>query len=356
MDYSVVVPTYNERENVEELVERISSSLENMDYEIIIVDDDSPDKTWELAGKLAESRNDLRVIRRRKEKGLATAVVRGFEEAKGERLAVIDSDLQHPPEKLRELYEALDDNDIAIGSRKVEGGGIEDWPFYRKIISKGAELIGKVFVKEVREVKDPLSGFFALRREVIEDVELDPEGYKILIEILVRGEYNDVEEMPFTFVDREKGESSLGLKQNWNYLKHIFRLSKDTGEMFRFFKFCLVGLSGVFVNMGVLYVLTELAGLFYLISGFFAVESAIVSNFVLNELWTFNDRTGKTILHRFGKFNLISFGGLAINMAFLYGLTEFVGLYYLLSNLIGIAAATAWNFSLNTLFTWHEDK
>lgn len=354
-DLSIVVPTYRERKNLKELAERIDNALQGIEYELVIVDDDSPDRTWELAQELSDT-YPIKPIRRTEEKGLGTAVVKGFEESTGERIIVMDGDLQHPPEKLSEIYEKLKDNDLVIASRKKEGGGVEDWPLHRKLISRGAEFLSRVLLEESRTTSDPMSGFFGLRRTVIEDVKLRPEGYKILLEVLEKGNYETMDEVPYLFESREEGSSSLGMAEYIKYLRHLFKLSFQTGEIFRFLKFCVVGLTGVFVNMGILYLLTEFVGIYYLVSGLLAVESAIVSNFVLNELWTFRDRGGGTKLHRFGKFNLVAAGGLVINLAVLFIFTEFAGLYYLLSNLLGIFTAAIFNFSMNTLHTWREKR
>lgn len=230
MKISVVIPTYNERENLPELVERLSRALQGYEYEIVIVDDDSPDKTWGLAEELAR-KYPIKVIRRTKEKGLSSAVIRGFKEASGDVFVVMDADLQHPPEKVPELIEAIKRGaDIAIASRYVPGGAVKNWYWYRKLISKGAIMIGRVALPRIRNVKDPVSGFFALRREVVEGVELNPVGFKILMEILVKGHYNNVREVPFTFGLRKAGESKLGSRTIVNYLRHIYRLMRWEGK------------------------------------------------------------------------------------------------------------------------------
>lgn len=220
---TVVLPTYNEEENIEEVIDRIYSSVEEQ-IEVIVVDDDSPDGTWELVESLSDNYGNLHVIRRTEDKGLAKSVVRGFEEAEGEKIIVMDADLQHPPEKLPEIIEALDTKDIVIGSRKVEGGEVEDWPWHRKLVSLGAETVARFFLREVKNVKDILSGFFGVRKEVVEAVQFNPIGYKILLEVLVKSNYSSVKEVPYTFKDRETGSSSLGLKQHFTYLHHVFRL------------------------------------------------------------------------------------------------------------------------------------
>lgn len=228
MKLSIVIPTYNERKNLKELVDRVESTLKEIEYELIIVDDDSPDKTWKLAEKISNQRENVKSIRRTKEKGLATAVVRGFKESKGNILGVMDSDLQHPPEKLSELLrEIKKSNDIVIGSRHTGGGRVENWPFFRKLVSKVAELICRILLRKVKNIKDPLSGFFMVKKEVLEGLELNPEGYKILLEVLAKGEYDKVKEVPYIFKDREEGSSSCGMKEYFNYLKHVFKLVRE---------------------------------------------------------------------------------------------------------------------------------
>ncbi len=357
---SLIVPTYNERENLVPLFESIQralSDLSNLVYELIVVDDDSPDGTADLAESLAEI-YPVKVIRRINERGLATAVVEGFKQAVGDVLGVIDADLQHPPDVIPNLLrEIWNGADVAVATRYIEGGGTKGWSFSRKMVSKGATFLSHLLLPVTRNVKDPMSGFFLLRRDVLDGVKLMPIGYKILLEVLAKGRADSVVAVPYVFTERVAGKTKFNLREQLNYLKHLYHLSQVDKEIRRFFKFCLVGTSGVFVNMGLLWLLTETAGFYYLISAIFAIEASIISNFTLNELWTFRDRRGGTarsVLARALKFNLVSAAGVGINLTILYGLTEAFGLYYLASNLIGIAAATLWNFGLSYLWTWHR--
>jgi dolichol-phosphate mannosyltransferase len=362
---SLVIPTYNERENIELAVKRAYGVLQETArlFEIIVVDDDSPDRTWEAAEALCRDYPGLRVIRRVNERGLARAVVRGWQEARGEILAVMDGDLQHPSETLVRLIKAIQEDgvDIAVASRHVTGGGVSRWNIIRRGVSWSATLMATwVLPGTLRTIRDPMSGYFALRRSVIEGCRLEPEGYKILLEVLGRGKYQRVEEIPYTFTERKRGGSKLGPRQYGEFVVHLLRLSWQTGELKRFLKFSLVGGLGVFVNMGMLTVLTS-AGLGYLPGGVFAVETAIVTNFLLNEFWTFSDfskrRSGLTArLKRFIKFNLFCLGGAVINLSILWALTEYAGIYYLLSNLIGIGAATLWNYGMNANVTWESSR
>jgi len=226
---SLVVPTYNEGENVEAMVRQLSGALEPLfqeRYEIIIVDDDSPDRTWELAETIAKTNPRLKVIRRTGERGLATAVVAGWRAARGEILGVIDGDLQHPPEVLGKLAAAMEEGtDIAIASRHVEGGGISKWSMARRMVSRTAQAIGLMLLPgAASRVSDPMSGYFLLRRNLIEPVTLQPVGYKILLEVLARAKPVKIREVGYVFREREKGGSKANFGVFLQYLQHLWRL------------------------------------------------------------------------------------------------------------------------------------
>ena len=353
-DISVIIPTFNEKGNLQELFRRIDNSLDCA-YECILVDDNSADGTGEFAEELSR-KYPITIIHRQSKKGLASAVAEGFQHASGNIFVVMDADLQHSPEKIPELIKELEKGrDVAIASRYIESGGTEKWSYFRKLISYIAGFLVKTVLPRVRRIRDPLSGFFALKREVIKESNLEPYGYKILLEILAKGNYEEVAEVPFVFKERKTGKSKLSLREEVDYLKHLYKLSKSEKETIRFLKFCLVGLSGVFVNLGLLWLLTEVAGWFYQISAVFSIEISILSNFILNETWTFRERRTsaiKILLSRMLKFNIVGIGGLLINMAVLFTLTEFLGIYYLISEMFGIGGAFLWNFTVNTWWTW----
>ncbi len=351
MKISVIVPTYNERENLEELFERIDKSLKNYEYEIVVVDDDSPDRTWEFAQRLSE-RYSVKVIRRSDEKGLSSAVIRGFEEAEGDVFVVMDADLQHPPEVIPELLKAIEDGaDIAIASRYVPGGGVKNWYWYRRLISKGAIAIGRLALPKIRNVKDPVSGFFALKREVVEGVQLNPVGFKILMEVLIKGNYGKVAEVPFTFGLRKAGESKLGGKTMLNYIRHVYRLMRWEGELDRLIKFTLVGLSGVFVNEGFLWAFVNFLGWDKILANIPATELAILNNFTWNDLWTFRDLKRRPLWKRLTSFHIAALTGAVVQWALYAGLV-YMGLYYLVANLIGIALSFIVRFLVNRHVTW----
>ena len=229
---SLIVPTYNERQSIVPLLQRATVALDNGldDFEIIVVDDDSPDGTWQAAEEVAKDNPHVRIIKRRNERGLTTAVLAGWKTAKGELLGVIDGDLQHPPEVLPVLLKSFFDSraDIAIASRNVEGGGVSEWRPLRQVIAWVARSVAQlVFPGLLSSVRDPMSGFFILKRAVIDSVVLRPVGYKILLEVLARGKYQTIKEIPYVFEERKMGKSKLGPKECFDFLLHLWRLSRE---------------------------------------------------------------------------------------------------------------------------------
>ncbi|MBI4295980.1 MAG: glycosyltransferase [Chloroflexi bacterium] len=360
MTISVVIPTYNERENIRPLIEKLGKVLSGYDYEILFVDDDSKDGTPEAIQAL-QHKYPVKLIVRKGERGLATAVVHGFMNTSGNTMVVMDADLQHPPEVIPALLQEIDRGaDIAIPSRYVPGGGCQGWSLTRKIMSRGAIVICHLLLPSTKRISDPLSGYFALRRDVITGADLRPTGYKILLEILAMGKFKKVAEVPYIFRVREKGKSKLSTRQQVEYLKQVLSLMKRTGELARFIKFCVVGASGVIVNVGLYWMLTRLGGFHRLTANAIGIECSIISNFTLNDYFTFADRRSleaNPFFKRMLKFNLISLGGLVINLGIFWLLTRNLGVdvqnlidvFYLL---IGIASATLWNYLVNQSWTW----
>ncbi len=250
---SLVVPTYNERPNIETLVERTGAALASTGeaFELIIVDDDSPDGTADAVRGLQATRPWLKLLVRENARDLSTAVVAGWRSSRGDVLGCMDADLQHPPEVLPKLVEQLRTSgaDIVIASRNVRGGGVSDWSLARRLVSWISKLLAAfVLPGTLGEVRDPMSGFFLLRRPVLDGAVLNPTGYKILLEVLAKGNYTRIEEVPFVFEERAQGGSKIGSSTVLKYLIHLVRISLETGEATRMIKFALVGLSGVVVN------------------------------------------------------------------------------------------------------------
>jgi dolichol-phosphate mannosyltransferase len=352
---SVIIPTYNEKENIAPLLSRVDKALTGYNYEILIVDDGSKDGTIEAASELA-SRYPVKVIVRRNERGLATAVVRGLKSASGQIIGVMDADLQHPPEVLPKLIKAIQDGaDMAIASRYIPGGGCPNWGLSRRVISRVALMISHLLLPSTRAVKDPLAGFFMFRRQKVEPDRLKPIGYKISLEVMLIGSFQNVVEVPYIFEDRSAGQSKLNPGQQLDYLKHLFSLMARTGELGMLIKFMLVGLSGVVVNEGVYWLLTRFGGLaaYDWLAVIIGIEVSIITNFVLNDTFTFaKRRAGKSFMGRLLKFNLICIAGAAIQWGLFMLFTRVFGVYDLLSNFIGIVVAFLWNYFVNRNWTW----
>ncbi len=372
IQFSLIIPTYNERGNVDKIVAQLANLLDGFipnRYELILVDDNSPDRTWQVAQALTEQYPQLQVMRRQTERGLSSAVIRGWQVARGEILGVIDADLQHPPEVLLKLLQAtLDGADLAVASRHVEGGGVSDWSVVRRFLSRGAQLLGLVVCPAVvGRVSDPMSGYFMVRRSAIAGPHLNPLGYKILLEVIGRGNIGEIAEAGYVFQERESGESKVTWKQYVEYLGHLARLrsgggvsrSKTTFPTERFIRYGLVGLSGVFVDMALFYLLVETAGAGIVLSKVIAAEVAIVNNFLWNDAWTFADmarrqRGWRSRLKRLLKFNIVCFIGLVLDVLLLKLIYHFIfaGSLVYVANLIAIALTAVWNFWISLKLSW----
>ena len=223
---SIVVPTYNESENVGNLANQIDYALRGIEYEIIFVDDSTDDTVDAIKAVMAENPN-VRLKHRDTEKGLATAVLMGFDLATGDYIAVMDADLQHPPAILRSMYACLETGvDFCVPSRFIPGGSDGGLGPYRKLVSGVARYIGKIMLPSLRKISDPTSGLFMFKRSVIDGADLRPIGWKIMVEVLAMGTYKTVVEIPYKFQARPAGESKLSSKVTVEYLKQVADLTK----------------------------------------------------------------------------------------------------------------------------------
>ncbi|MFB8788976.1 MAG: glycosyltransferase [Potamolinea sp.] len=362
--FSLVIPTYNEGKNIQQIVNLLSQILDGAipkAYELIVVDDNSPDLTWEIAAALLPEYPQLRVMRRIEERGLSTAVIRGWQVARGDVLGVIDADLQHPPEILLKLWAQIKRGaDLAVASRHVEEGGVSEWSVIRRFLSRGAQTLGLILLPGVvGRVSDPLSGYFLVRRRCLVGRTMSPLGYKILIEVLARGRVPWIGEVGYVFQERQEGESKVTWKQYLDYLLHLLRLRLTLGPVGRFLRFGAVGFSGVFVDMAMLYLLSDPStlGLALTRSKIIASELAIFNNFLWNDLWTFSDissrQPGKRKrFQRFLKFNLVCLAGLLLNILLLNIFFNVFHINRYLANLLAIALVTIWNFWVNLKLSW----
>ncbi len=359
---SLILPTYNESENLPELLPKLEDTLSGIPHEIIIVDDDSPDKTWRVAQEIGHDRDDIHVIRRVGRRGLSSAVIEGFLSAKGEVLVVMDADGQHDMSILPKLYKSVQGgNGIAIGSRYIEGGSVGEWDERRHLMSRVATTLA---LKVCRvKVGDPMSGFFAINSTLFQKIasHLNPKGFKILLDLLVCVPKNTkVEEVPFTFSTRLHGESKLSKRVQIEFLEYLYDVTIGRYIPLTFLKYCIVGGLGVFVHLASY----KAASLFLTegdeltIVGFrfavvFAIEVAIIFNFYLNNIWTFSQARlrGKNAIVGFGKYNVACLFGAVANFAVSSYLFD-LGWHDLLAVVIGAFTGVVWNYTMSRFFAW----
>jgi len=223
---ALVVPTLHEALNIEAVLERIRRSLDalGIDYELIVVDDDSRDGTDVIVKRIAAQDRRVRLLVRTGERGLSGAISYGWQNSSADVLGVIDADLQHPPEVLPDLWRGMDSHDLAIASRYAAPGGMKDWNPVRRLLSRISTKLAVPVQKKSIRVRDPLSGFFLVRRSCLDGLVVQPHGFKILLEILVRGNVRSVAEVPFVFGERARGNSKAGLSTGLDYLYLLGKL------------------------------------------------------------------------------------------------------------------------------------
>jgi len=224
-DLSIILPTLNEQENIKPLIAQITAALIGYSYEIIIVDDRSADGTADVVFSLTKNNPSLLLICRQGEKGLSASVVDGFSVAKSKILAVMDADLSHDARLLPGFIQGIrEGNDMVIGSRYMKGGGADHWPWFRRFTSYIATVLAIELFR--LPMKDPMSGFFAVRKDVFvrAQASLNPMGYKILLELFLRGQVKSIKEIPFIFKDRKQGHSKLSSRVASQYLLMLFHL------------------------------------------------------------------------------------------------------------------------------------
>jgi dolichol-phosphate mannosyltransferase len=356
-DVSIIVPTYKEAENLPILIPRIHEALRraNLDGQIIIVDDNSPDDTPAICERLA-GEHPVRLAIRRDERGLSSAVVHGLNLASGRILLVMDADLSHPPERIPDLVAAFDDPavDFAIGSRYVPGGSTDsEWGLFRYLNSKVATIMARPFTN----ARDPMAGFFALRRESFERADaLDPVGYKIGLELIVKCNCQGIREVPIHFSDRLHGQTKLTLREQVNYIRHLKRLFEyKVGGWARLAQFCIVGASGAVIDLIVYGVLMQFMGLG--LARALAIATAMTWNFNLNRRFTFSYARGGAILQQYLLFVAACSVGAVVNWSTSLGLRHVSPFFIdhpLIAAALGIIAGTMWNYLLSNYIVFRR--
>lgn len=356
LSVSVIVPTYREAENIAELVERLGRVRESrgLDMEVLIMDDDSGDGTGTVVAALHLPW--LRLVTRTRDRGLSAAVLDGYREASKEAFVVMDADLSHPPEKIPELLALLEGgSDFALGSRYVAGGSTDEaWGVFRWLNSRVATLLARPLTR----VRDPMSGFFAIRRETWENAApLNPVGYKIGLEMMVKGRCRNACEVPIHFSQRRHGKSKLTFREQLRYLQHLRRLFVFAyGNWAHFAQFAVVGGIGTVVNLAALTAMVW-AGVPLRAAVAAAILVSMVSNFALNRRFTFSYARNTSPWPQLAGFMTASSVGACVNYATVIGvLAAWPTLERVpqVASLGGIAAGLLFNYFVSRYFVFRK--
>src|SRR5919199_6047880 len=364
---TLVIPTRDEAKNVPRLARELKESLSGVDYRVVFVDD-STDETPEVIRALGREDDRIFLMRRaeaERDGGLSTAVATGMDAATNdsEYTCVMEADLQHPPSKVREMLEKARDwgADVVVASRYARGGSYAGLPGpTRKAISVGSKYLARIVFKEARKTSDPMTGFFLVRNAAISGIQFRPTGFKILLEILVCAPELKVAEVPLNFRARNAGVSKANLGRGLEYLSHIANLFWYVPSAGRFWKFALVGASGVLVNMVTLITLVEYFDANPTVAWMVAVGLSILSNFLLNNAFTWRDVRHASRIHFFLRGALaypVAIVALGANFAVYYPLIKYVSSdfpYYVIAAFLGIVAGTSANFLLSSRFVFRQ--
>ncbi|MEK0365957.1 MAG: glycosyltransferase family 2 protein [Nitrosopumilus sp.] len=372
---SIIIPTYNESQNILQILKSIKDNLpKNFVTQAIVVDDNSPDGTGKLVEdylknikKMADY--TIEIIHRKAKEGLGSAILKGIQHAKGDTIVVMDCDFSHPPQIIPKLIESIKkyQYDIVVASRYIKGGKIQGWSLKRKIMSKFATLIAKKGLGI--DTHDPMSGFFAFKRNIIKGLNIDAIGYKFLLEILVKTKDVNIKEIPYTFQNREFGSSKLSIRTIFDYYRSVWKLYRygkplekqekrsSVKFLYKAGRFYTVGASGFIVNYMISLLLTGgVSEMWYLHANVIGIIASITTNFILNKTWTFGDRDFrvKKTISQYGKFAMFSSLGALVQLGMVYFLVDGNQISYPLALILAVMTAAFGNFILNKKFTFKE--
>jgi len=358
------VPTFNERENVEVLVQRLDAALQGISWEVIFVDDDSPDGTADLVRDMSQQDARVRILHRIQRRGLSSACIEGMLASSAPFLGVLDGDLQHDETKLPEMLQCLErkELDLVIGSRYIPGGSLGDWSAPRKLMSRTATRLSRWVLRA--DLRDPMSGFFLLRRAYLQEVlhRLSGIGFKLLVDLFASANRPPrFAEIPYEFRPRRAGASKLDGLVAWEYL--MLLLDKRFGRYVpvRFIPFALIGGLGVGVHLSVLWLLFQISGQPFVRAQTAATLAAMTANFLLNNLFTYRDLRlrGWGLLRGWLSFSLACSVGAVANVGIATYLFESQSLGdwgWMLSATAGILVGAVWNYAVTSVYTWKRPK
>ena len=359
-ELSIVTPTFCEAANVGLLVDAVAAALPDIRWEIIFVDDNSPDGTSDRVREIAQRDPRVRIVHRYGRRGLSSACIEGIMSSSAPYVAVMDSDMQHDEAILGRMFRRIEqgDVDLVVGSRYVDGGGTGDWSKHRLWASKFATKLAGRLTRT--PINDPMSGFFMVRRDVFVSAlpNLSSVGFKILLDLAASTPKPvRVAEVPYTFRTRQHGESKLDSLVLWEYLQLL--LDKMFGHLVpvRFISFVLVGGFGVVVHFAVLTLLFAGLGEGFALAQLIATLVATSNNFFLNNMLTYRDQRlkGRNLFFGWVTFNLVCLTGALANVGVARWLFQHHN-YWAVSALAGIAVTTVWNYAMSSIFTWKRRK
>jgi len=357
-ELTLVIPTLNERDNIGPLVDLLDAVLESVSWEVIFVDDDSPDGTAERIREIGRRDRRVRCLQRLGRRGLTTACIEGVLTSSAPHIAVMDADMQHDEKLLPQMLAMLKSEpvDLVVGSRYVAGGGIGGLDAARANMSAFATRLSRIICKA--EIADPMSGFFMLRRDVLEGAlrRLSGQGFKILLDILASSPRSlRVRELPYEFRERQRGESKLDTLVAWEYIMLI--ADKLIGHIVpvRFALFAFVGGIGLLIHMSVLWFGLTVVGAAFNPAQAAATIVAMTANFFLNNLFTYRDRRlrGLAVLRGLFTFYAICTLGAVANVGiagYVFSRNE----VWWLAGLAGVVVGSVWNYAISSVFTWKQ--
>jgi len=372
---SIIIPTYNESQNILNILKSIGEIIpKHIFAETIVVDDNSPDGTGKIVEDYLKNVKkiagySINIIHRTAKNGLSSAILSGIQNAAGDTIVVMDSDLSHPPQIIPKMIETLKQYqcDIVVASRYITGGKINGWNKRRKLISKVATIIAKKGLGV--KTNDPMSGFFAFKKGILKELNFDAIGYKLLLEILVKKRELNVKEIPYTFQNRTFGSSKLNLFTITDYMKSVWKLYrygnheeiKEKRKSVTFFskagRFYTIGATGFAINYLISFLFSGgLTEIWYLYANILGIIASMTSNFVLNKWWTFNDRdfSFKKTISQYSKFVAFSSVGALIQLGVVFLLVDNYNWIYSSALAIGVLTGAFSNFILNKKWTFKE--
>jgi putative flippase GtrA len=359
-ELTVIVPTRDEAENVGPLLEALERAVPAR-TEIIFVDDSDDDTPAAVAEAGRRCRHEVGLIHRpveRRGDGLGGAVVEGLYAARAPWVCVMDGDLQHPPEVIRELLAEAGRSgaDLVVASRRIPHGDDESLPRVRSAVSHATTALARaLFNGRLAGVSDPMSGFFLVRREAVDITALRPDGFKILLDVLVRTPGLRVAEVPFHFGERNAGHSKASVREGLRFVRLLWRLRLGAALQ-RLARFGVVGVTGLLVNSAALFAFTELGGIHYLVSAILATQVSTLWNFAGTDFWVFRGRRmGRSRLSRLGLYAVMNNAALALRSPLLILLTSTLGIHYLVSNIASLALLTVIRYCVADVWIWARD-